>query len=144
MLAGFEIAVDDPLFVRVVQRIRDLPGDGQGVLQVRARRGRAPAEVTDQFGQVSSVDQFHHQRAQTTRFLEAVDVSDVWMIERRQRLRFAREPREPFGIAHERGRQDLQRDVAIELRVVGTVDLAHSAGAEQRDDFIWAEGRAGS
>ena len=40
-------------------------------------------------------------------------------------------------------RQNLQRDVAIELRIAGAVHLAHSAGAERRHDFIRAETRAG-
>ena len=52
------------------------------------------------------------------------------MIERGEHLRFALEPREPSGIARERLRQDLDRDLAIELGVARAVDLAHAAGAE--------------
>ena len=40
------------------------------------------------------------------------------MIERREHLRFALEPREAFGIGGEGLGQDFQRDVAIQLRVV--------------------------
>ena len=47
-----------------------------------------------------------------------------------ERLRFAREPREPFGIAGERVGQDLDRDVAIELRIARAIHLAHAAGAD--------------
>ena len=39
--------------------------------------------------------------------------------------------------------QDLQRDVAIELRVARAIDLAHAACAEGRDDLVGAEARAG-
>ena len=64
------------------------------------------------------------------------------MIERGEDLRFALEPRETIGIARECVRQDLQRDVAIELRVARAIDLAHAAGTERRDDFVEAESRA--
>ena len=52
------------------------------------------------------------------------------MVQRRQRLRFARESRQAIRIAREEIRQDLDRDVAIELRIARAVDLAHPAGAE--------------
>ena len=35
--------------------------------------------------------------------------------------------------------QDLQRDLAVELRVGGLPDLAHAALAEQGDDVVVAE-----
>ena len=53
------------------------------------------------------------------------------MVERREDLRFALEPREPIGIAGEGVGQDLQRDVAIELRVARAIDLPHPAGADR-------------
>ena len=67
---------------------------------------------------------------------------DVGMVERRQHLRFALEPREPFGIVRRTVRQDLDGDVAIELRVAGAVDLAHAARADRRDDFVRAKPRS--
>ena len=48
---------------------------------------------------------------------------DVRMVQGRERLGFAREPRQPIGIACERVGQDLERDVTIEVRVAGPVDL---------------------
>ena len=38
-----------------------------------------------------------------------------------------------------RGGQNLDRDLAAELGVLGSIHLAHSAGADRRDDF----GRSG-
>ena len=61
------------------------------------------------------------------------------MIERSQHLRFARESREPIHIGGERLRQDLDRHVAVELRVVRAIDLTHAARAKRRTDFIGAE-----
>ena len=75
-------------------------------------------------------------------FFEAVDRGDIRMVERREHLRLAFEAREPVGIAREELGQDLQRDVTIELRVTRTIDLAHAACAECRDDLVGAEARA--
>ena len=93
--------------------------------------------------EVVALDEFHHQRTHTVRFFEAVDVRDVRMIERGERLRLACEPGESVGIARERIRQDLQRDIAIELRVAGAIHLAHAAFANLRGDFVDAEANAG-
>ncbi len=65
-----------------------------------------------------------------TLILEAVDCGDVRMIERREHLRFAAEPRQAIRIDREDLRQHLQRDVATELRIACAIDLAHPAGAE--------------
>ena len=61
------------------------------------------------------------------------------MIQRREHLGFALEPREPIGIAHEGLGQHLDRDIAIQPRIARAIHLAHTARAEQRQDFICAE-----
>ena len=61
------------------------------------------------------------------------------MIQRRERLRFAREAREPIGIVREQLRQHLDRDVAIESRVAGAEDLAHAADADGAADLVHAQ-----
>ena len=55
---------------------------------------------------------------------------DVRVIQRREHLRFAPETRQPIGVRGEQLGEDLDRDVAIQLRVARTIDLAHAAGAE--------------
>jgi hypothetical protein len=72
-----------------------------------------------------------------------VDAEDVRVRERGERLGLALEAREHRGIASERGGEDLERDVAIELEVARAVDLAHAAGADGRDDFVRPESVAG-
>jgi len=47
----------------------------------------------------------------------------VWVIERGQRLRLTLEPREAFAIEGKRFRQDLDRDLAIELCIARAIDL---------------------
>ena len=89
-----------------------------------------------------ALDELENQEADAVRFFDAVDRADVGVIQRGEHPRLALEAREPIRIARERARQDLDRDVASELRVVRPVDLAHAAGAEQRLQLISAEGRA--
>jgi hypothetical protein len=61
------------------------------------------------------------------------------MVQRRQRLRFTPEAGKPLGIVREGGGKYLQRDVAIELRVTGPIDLAHATGANPAADVVHAE-----
>ena len=69
---------------------------------------------------------------------------DVRVIQRREDFRFALEPREPIGIGGERWRQDLDRDLALQLRVGRPIHLPHPAFADLRGDFVDAEAGAGS
>ncbi len=73
-----------------------------------------------------------------------VDLRDVGVVERRERLGFARKPHQPIGIGREALGQHLQRDVAIELAVARTIDLSHAAFAELRHDLIEPDARARS
>jgi hypothetical protein len=66
------------------------------------------------------------------------------MIEGREHFGFALKPREPICIARERGRQDLDRDLALEFYVGRPIDLSHPAFPDRRGDLVDAEARAGS
>src|SRR5262245_35478924 len=63
------------------------------------------------------------------------------MIERCEHLRFALEPGDAIGIGGERIGQDLDRDVASELRVARAIDLAHAARTERGHNLIRPERR---
>ena len=78
------------------------------------------------------------------RIFKPVDLRDVGMIQRREHLGLALEPREPFRILGERAGQNLQRDVAVELRIARAVNLAHSARPNGGDHFIRTDANAGS
>jgi hypothetical protein len=41
-----------------------------------------------------------------------------------------------IGIEREQRRQDLERDIAIELGIASAIHLAHRARADQRDDVV--------
>ena len=61
------------------------------------------------------------------------------MIQRRKDPRLALEAREAIEVRDERCRQYFDGDVALQIRVVGAIHLAHAADANQRDDVVHAE-----
>ena len=75
---------------------------------------------------------------------EVVHTENVRVVQRAGGARLLLEPPQPLGIGRERGGKHLDGDLASETRVVGTIDLAHAAGAERSDDFVRAETRSGS
>ena len=124
--------MDDAGIVRGFERQGDLMRDGQRLV------GRDRA-LRDAVGERGSFDQFQHERRLAILLLEAVDGRDVRVVQRGQDLGFALEPREACGIGRHRRRQDLDRHVAFQLAVARAIDLAHSAFAQLRDDFVGAE-----
>src|SRR5262249_56794518 len=72
-------------------------------------------------------------------FFDAIDVSDIGMVERSQHLRLTLKTNHAAGIASERFGKHLQRHIALQLHVTRTIDLTHAAGADRRGDFIRAE-----
>ena len=68
-----------------------------------------------------------------------MDSRDVRVIQRRERLGFTLEAREPISVVRERLGQDFDRDVAIQLRVAGPEDLPHAACADAGDNFVDTE-----
>lgn len=91
-----------------------------------------------------SLAAFHHERVHPRGLLEPVDGGDVRVIERRQRLGLALEPRQALGVGGEGVRQDLDGHLAAERGVGGTPDLPHSAFADLGGDIVNAEAGAGS
>ncbi len=65
------------------------------------------------------------------------------MVEAGEDLRLPREPGEAIWIAGEGVREDLQRHLAVELRVGRLPDLAHTALANESRDVVVAEAGAG-
>ena len=68
--------------------------------------------------------------------MNAVDRTDVWVIERRQQSRFPLEAGATIRIGRPRSGQTLERDVAPERRIAGLVDFAHAADTEDRENSV--------
>ena len=58
------------------------------------------------------------------------------MIQRREDFGFTLKAGQPFRVSRDRFGQDLERDVAIQLRVACAIHLAHPTGPERREDLI--------
>jgi hypothetical protein len=74
---------------------------------------------------------------------EVVNREDVGMRERSDGSGLALESRAVFRIARDAGREDLDGDLAIESRIFGAIDLAHSARAEGRQNLAGTEASTG-
>jgi len=69
-----------------------------------------------------------------------MDGHDVWMIERSGRPRLDEvEPAETLRISAHFRSKHLDRDIAAEPRIVGTVDLSHAACIEHGKDLVRTE-----
>jgi hypothetical protein len=133
---GLEVPVDDSLLVSGLERLGDLAGDGEDLFE---REGAALQPL----GEILSLDELHDEGADTARLLEAVDRGDVGVLQLGEELRFALEARETLGVGGECLGQDLDRDLAPELRVGRPVDDPHPALAERAGDLVGSEAASG-
>jgi hypothetical protein len=136
-VVGLEVAVHDAASVRRGEPARDLQRPVDGLL-LRHGRGVEPA------AQRLALEQLGHGVGDAVVPAEVVDREDVRMRERGDGLGLALEARERVGVGGQLRGEDLDGDVAVELRVAGAVDLAHPAGAERREDFVGPETGPGS
>ena len=72
-----------------------------------------------------------------------MDVRDVRVVERGEDLCLTREASAAVGIGAEGLRQDLERDVAIQLRVAGAIHLAHPARTDGSENLVGTKVSAG-
>ena len=102
------------------ERIRDLAG---------------PAHAAQPGGERHSIDVLHREEDLAGVDTDIVDADDVWMREARHRLGFAQQP-VLARFAAALGAQDLERDLAIELGVIGFVDHAQRTRAQHAPDLV--------
>ena len=89
--------------------------------------------VSADWRQRASIEELHNEVVQP----DVVHLADVRVIERRDGSRFPLEAGAEFGV------RLLDRHQAIQTRVPRLVHLPHPAGADQREDLVRAEPRAG-
>ena len=126
-----QIAMDDPFLVRRFEGVEHLPGMGDGFV----KRHRASLQPR---GQRLAVDELENQVARLAGVgdFEPVDRADVRVAQCGEDLRFAFEPGDAFGVVRDEIRQGLDGDVAVQSRVAGFVDLAHSPRAKLGLDLV--------
>ena len=125
------------LLVRRFERLGNLLRDRQCLVN----RNRA---LRNSVGERWPFDQLHYEPGHTIAFLQAVDDRDVGMIQRREDFGFALEPHQPLCVCRNGLRQDLDRDLPLQVLVSGAIHLSHAADTDLGGDFIRAEASANS
>ena len=124
--------MDDAARVSGGEGLGDRHGNRQELGKLEAARGNQAVERR-------ALDQLHGEERLAVDFLDRVNRDDVGVVQRGDRAGFAREPLPVLGVV---SLEDFERDVPLEARVAGPVDLAHAPDAEQGNDFVGAKALA--
>ena len=133
--ARLDVAVDDAVAVRGVERVGDLDTEIEQVVE-RQRTAREPLL------QRLAFEQLHHHELLAVVLADVVQRADVRVAQRRDDPRLAQKALHRLRIAAELRRQQLQRHVTTEPGVFRFVDHAHAAAAERREHTIVRDGLA--
>ncbi len=124
------VAMDDAADVGGMERLADLGAHPGGL-----SRGQRPG-LADDRRQVLALDQLHHDVRPGVVLAEVVDGDDVGVAQRRSRTGLVAEPGQEVGVASELGPQQLDGDVALELRVARAIDPGHAALSEKLQQAV--------
>jgi hypothetical protein len=89
-----------------------------------------------------AVDELHDQEADASDLFYRMECDNVGVVEPGDHFRFTEEAFQAGGVFRHIAGQDLERDIAVELRVPGPVDLAHTAPSDERDNLVVSQGAA--
>ena len=128
-IAGFQIAVHHAGPVRLVQGVRDVGRVGQRFFE---RKG----PLLQSIGQGLTFDVLHDQEVGLTCPANVVKRADVRVVQTGDGKGFALEPLAELGASGEMRRKNLDRDGAIEPRVLGLIDLAHPSRSERGHNLV--------
>ena len=102
-----------------------------------------PFSSGDEVGNGRSVHEFHHQRQRIGRPFESMNLRDVRVIQRGKDFGFPSKPGQAIGVRSDVCREDLDRDVALQICIIGAIHLAHSTRADSCGDLVRTDARAG-
>ncbi len=128
---GLQVPMDDPLLVGRGEALGDL----HRVVDRLADRDRARAEAAPER---LALEQLRDDVRRAFVAADVVDRGDVRMVETARGRGLLLEAVETIRVLGERRGQDLDRDLALEPRILRAVDLAHPPGADRREDFVGA------
>ncbi len=134
-VAGLDVAVDDALLVGVVERAGELaeqPGD----LAKRGQRRAGCFALGHAVGQRAAAQQAHDNVAGAALDAVIIDGDDVRVLQRGGGLGLAREAGDEIGVGGQGSGQHLDGDGALERPLVGPVDGAHPAPAQQLAQLV--------
>ena len=126
----------DPLAVGLVQRVRDLNGRLESLIE---RQRALPQAV----GQRLALQVLHHQEVHAVLVPHVMEGADVGMVQAGDRLGFALESLLQLRVRRDMLGEDFDGDRAVQAGVAGLVHLAHAASPEGGDDRIRTKPNAG-
>lgn len=110
------------------QRAARLNGNLENVDQLNPR--------VDAAAQGLAVDEFGGNEIYIAADTDFIDGEDVWMVKSGDGARFLDKPLKALLILRDVFWKNLDRDGAIQLRVLGQINVAHAARADLRANFI--------
>ena len=110
--------------------------EGFGNLPRHRQRAAERQSLSRHHAQGGSLDELHRDVAIVANDTRLVDRDDVRVIQRGGERGLAQQAIERVVVVHERTANYLERDVACEPAVGGTVDLAHSARTQLRHHLV--------
>jgi hypothetical protein len=132
MLPGFQIAMDDPLAMCLIERVSDL----NRVLQYLVECQRTLVKA---LRQRLSLQMLHDQKIDPILSTHVVEHADVRMAELGYCFGFALEPLAEPRVSRELRGEHLDCDGAVEACISRLVDLSHPASSDGASDFVRAE-----
>jgi hypothetical protein len=128
-----DVAVNDVLAVRHIERRGDLPANAEDF-----EVGQRPVRDQD-LAQAAALDEIHHDVGAAFFLLDVMHLDDMGMLELRHADRFLEEAIEKVLAAGELGVQHFDRAPPIREALVGhLVDGAHAALPDLADDLVLA------
>ncbi len=112
-------------------------GERVGNLDRKLDRGvHVERHASDSLVQPAAFEQLHHDEPPAFPFPDVVNRADVRVVQRRGRARLAQMPVDRIGIPRVGFGHELQRDMAVEARVLGLPDHTHAALADLFDQAV--------
>ena len=131
-VGGLEVPVQDALLVGGGEAAAELARDVEGLV------GGKPADAPHERGEVLAVDELHREEQVVLGLGHVVDAADRRVRDLARQPHLAVEPLESVRLRADAAGQELEGDRLVEAQVVGAVDLAHPAAADQADDAVAA------
>ena len=134
-VGGLDVAVDDSLAVRGIERIGYFDRQGEQAFELHRL-------AVNQMFQGLAAETLHHDEQMSVVLADFVDGADVGMIQRRRGARLAAKAFESLRILRGIVGKKFQSDEAAELSVFRFVDDTHPSAAKKFEDAVMGDSLA--
>ena len=135
-VARLQVAVNDALAMRLVERVGDLDA---GLERLRDPQRALLETLRERF----TFEVLHDQEISSVLMPDVIERADVRVVQAGDSLRFEFQPRAQRRIRRDLRGQDFDRDRSAKTRIGRLVDLTHPPSSHAIDDLIRTEPRAG-